>query len=87
MTREKYKNKEKYKKKREKKFDFTPGDIKDELEKMYRKSGSLGKNENLSKENASKIKETAEKVMESNTTLPREEVIKETQKRLREEKR
>lgn len=64
------------------KFKGTAGSIKEELAKKWRKSGSLGKNEKLSTENASKTMKAAKEVMKKNGRLPKSGVIKKTQEKL-----
>ncbi len=68
-------------KKRENKR-FTAGGIKDQLAREYRKTGTLGKEEKLSIENASKVMKGAKEIMNRNPNMSKQQVMQETQKKL-----
>lgn len=76
------------KKKKNKKGKPTAGEIKDDLAERWRKSGSLGKNERVSTENASKTMKAAKEVMKENPlTKDRFQLRKKTQEKLKKQHR
>jgi len=50
--------------------ELTAGEVKDELAKKWRKSGSLGKKESLSMENASATMKAAKEVIKNSPIAP-----------------
>lgn len=62
------------------------GEVKDELAKKWKRTGSLGKKENLSKKNAAATMRAANNVMKKNPNASKKEIINKTQKELGENK-
>ncbi|MFW5902711.1 MAG: hypothetical protein ACOCTT_02380 [archaeon] len=81
MTRKKRGNIEKRKK------ELTAGSVKDELAKKWRKSGSLGKKEKISKRNASVTMRAAKEAIKENPNASKKEIARKTQEKLQGRKK